>query len=82
MTRRRTSKALNRREGTKPDKPRTTIPTRIQGNRRTRNDTRKHNGAYDGTRRHNVFGDGLHPGPRRDEPTHPIPKRRNPKAQT
>jgi len=80
ITRRRTRKGLNGREGTKPYNTRATITERVRRNRRTREDTTKHDGGYSRTRRSDILGNNPDPEPGTDETNHYILKRRNQEA--
>jgi len=82
ITRRRTRKALNGREGTKPYNTRATITNWIRGNRRTRKATTKHNGSYSRTRRSYILGNNPDPKPGTDETNHHILKRRDQETQS
>ena len=77
ITRRRTRKGLDGREGTKPYNTRATITKLIRRNKKTRKDTTKHDGGYSRTRRNDLIRDNPDPEPRADETNHCILKRRN-----
>jgi len=80
ITRRRTRKGLDRREGTKPYLIRATIANWIRRNQGTKKDPMNHDGDYSSTRRSETLGKNPDPERRTHEINHRIPKRRNQKA--